>query len=328
MAEVERKMVEFSVSLALPWLLAVPDQSYDCRFHTNHFHVSTRQIVEKREGESGFGIMVNTGAITNPSSAQIPGRMSAYSEINITFGLEVAEVPVPHEEIKRVIDLAFHLLNYFLDVYRFITKDAGVRPLSRPEYHEVRAGRGLLVKSLFREGGKGILSSGVAFGEDTPATLGESRLLPAEQQEEMKERLAAGQMPLLSPLLLLNAEMHLRSGQTRFAVLEMSSALDIRAELVAEMILLHDGNAKEVVTARLEPMNTRRILQEIVWPTLEPGQAPPPEWPEWRDKHRLLRHRVVHDAFEPGREEASECMACTRALCDRLATLRILDDEK
>jgi len=107
------------------------------------------------------------------------------------------------------------------------------------------------------------------------------------------------------------------------AVIDMNAALDVLVEQKAQMWLLHNGLSAADVNAKLEKKNTVAIMRDILLPNLEvpPGSGFP--WDEWFGKHRHLRNRVVHDAYEPKPEEAQESFDNVTKLCRFIGSLQI-----
>lgn len=320
MDEPQRTDAQFQVSLALPWLLKLPDSTFEAQHGRNRYLLATKaymtSVGETASDEAAVLFRPMSGQLTAAAGARVPGAMLHYTEATIGFFKQIRGPAVAEDDTKKVLAIARTCLNHFLDVYRFIARDTDVRPFSLREFHEVRAGRGLLVQSIVkRADGGGTLASGVYFDEKEPILLSSPPPLGDPAVTELREHLKAGHTPALSQLLLLNSEMYLQAGQTRLAVIDMNAALDVLVEQKAQMWLLHNGLSAADVNAKLEKKNTVAIMRDILLPNLEvpPGSDFP--WDEWFGKHRHLRNRVVHDAYEPKPEEARESFDNVNRLC-------------
>jgi len=328
MDEPQRTECQFRISLALPWLLKLPDSTYEGRHGRNQYRLVTKAHVTSVGNAVGEGASVMfhamSGQLTRATGAQVPGAMLRYTEVVIDFFKKIAGSAVSQDDRKRVITIACRCLNHFLDAYRFVAKDFEVRPLSPKEFHETRGGRGLKVQSnMKRSNGHGTLTSGVFFDEKNPVILGGTTSIADAAVDELREHLRAGHTPPLSPLLLLNAEMYLQTGQTRMAVIDASAALDVIVEQIAQMWLLRNGELLTDVDRKLEKMNTVVIMKDILLPNLEIPVDSDFPWENWCKKYRVLRNRVVHDAYEPSPDETQECFDNISRLCKFIGSLQI-----
>jgi hypothetical protein len=323
MDEEEKSEVQFSISLALPWQLRVPDGIFEGRHGRNHYALATK-AASNRVGNSVpvqptvlFRVM--SGELTSAAGAHVPGAMLCYTEVTITFLKRVPHAAIETEDTERVIASAHKYLNHFLDCYRFVAKDTDVRPLNRREFHEVRAGRGLRVQSkVQRPDGTGTLMSGVYFDENDPIVLGSAGPIDAQALTELRQRLKEGHAPRLDRLLLLNAEAYLKSGETRLAVVDMNAALDVLVEQKAKIWLVQHAHSASAASEVLGKMNTTVIMRDILRPILHVPTPADFPWDEWYQKHRLLRNPVVHDAYEPTVPEAAESFENVSKLCEFL----------
>lgn len=326
-AKQPRNKAEFRITLSLPWLLRLPDLTFEGKHGRNQYRLFTKAVLdrdgdeEERDPRVAFRAM--TGEITEAKGAHLPGAMLRYTEVSIGFFKRIRGTAVCKEDFDAVITIAHGCLNHCLDVYRYMTKDTEVRPLSNSEFHQVRAGRGLLLQSKVETGSRGKLTSGVFFNEADPISLGKHTAVDEETVLELRAHLKAGHTPALSPLLLLNAQTYLRTGQTRLAVVDMSAALDILVEQKARAFLIHSDGDPDDVSERLERKTSGAIMHEILLPNMEiPPEADFP-LDDWLGKHRHLRNRVVHDGHEPTAQEAKECFENVSRLCGFLSSLEI-----
>jgi len=328
MDEPQKTEAQFRISLALPWLLKLPDSTFEGRHGRNRYLLATKAHVtsvgQTAPNEAAVLFRPMSGQLTAASGAQIPGAMLRYTEAIIEFSKRIRGPAVAEDDASKVLAIAHTCLNHFLDAYRFMASDLGVRPLSLREFHEVRAGRGLLVQSTVqrRDGGR-TSTSGVYFDEEDPIILGSPTPIGDAAVAELQEHLRAGHTPALSPLLLLNSAMYLQAGQTRLALIDMNAALDVLVEQKAQMWLLRSGQSVADVNAKLEKMTTGRIMREILLPNLDVPTGSDFPWDEWDRKHRHLRNRVVHDAYEPKPEEAQVSLDNVSRLCRFIGSLQI-----
>ena len=329
MAVSDKVKADFRISHLLPWALRLPDSTYECTDGHNHYSLTTKThestIGEDTTEGATFMVRAMTGQITEASKTHIPGAMLRYTEVTITFSKKIPESAVRQADIKDVLSLAHRFLNRFLDCYRLITRDSEVRPLTRAEFHQVRGGRALSVWcNVKRSNGTGTLGAGVFFDEENPIVIGNSKPLTESEVTELRKHLRAGEIPALAPLLLLNAEMYLRSGQNKLAVIEMNTAFDILVEQKAKALLVHLGQTPSDVENELERKNTTAIVKTFLLPNIDPPSANDFPWDEWYTKYRPLRNRVVHDGYEPEVEEAQNSLANLRKMCNFISSLQIV----
>lgn len=318
-ADVNRRAY-FEVSLALPWLLHLPDLEFVCKIGPNDCRLLTKAHIAEAGQPHGdkpqMAVGLNTGAIMIGKGVHLPGAMLKYTEVFIRFSKILKTESVTQEDSREVTTVARDFLNYFLDVYRFTVKDSEVRPLTVIEFHEFRGGRGLLLKSNVRHDDRhGEATFELVLNREDPFVFGQVPLLTEQQTKELRQHLESGDVPRLSPLLLLNARMQIRAGQRRFAVIEMNSALDIVVEEKAKLWLINNGCSEIQAESRLEWKNTKAIMKEILLPTLKVPDDWEFPWAEWCTECGPLRNRVVHDAYEPSREEAERSYEIISKLC-------------
>jgi hypothetical protein len=320
----EPKSVEaaFQVSLALPWLLKLPDAEYHAKRGRDEYVVRTKRHVlavgSHDSPEPSVMFDQRTGELASATGAHVPGAMLRHTEVHIGFFTRVPSMDMDHQRRDRVIVLAYQALNHFLDVYRFAAGDTDIRPLSFREFHQVRAGQALFVQCHMREGEHGSLSRGVVFEDDDPMVLGKPATLAEAELTEFRERLRLGHRPVLGRLLLLNAQMYCSSGQTRFGVIDMNAALDIVAEQKA-------GKCAEpaVPVERLERMTTVAIMQEVLLPRVDRNHQIHTVWADWFGTFRQLRNRVIHDAYEPTLDEAERSLDNISHLYELVDSLKV-----
>lgn len=316
--------VYFEISLALPWLLRLPDSVLRCKVGRSEYLLVTKAHVTEIGASKGdhpgisFGL---NGTLAAAKGADVPGAMLRFTEVLLKFSKRLHTDLVRPEESRRAAKAAHKFLNYFLDMYRFTTRDPDVRPLTSLEFHDFRAGRGLLLKSnVVRAGGKCESAVGVIMHEQDPVVLGTSPVLPKPEFNDLRRHLEHGDIPRLSSLLILNAAMHIRASQTRFAVIDMNSALDIIVEEKAKIWLIHNGCSASEAESQLERRNTRAIMQDVLLPTIKVPADDQFPWDQWCAECRDLRNRVVHDAYEPTLEEAQRSYDTIEQLCRFLSS--------
>lgn len=314
--------VEFRFTLALPFHLRLSDAGYEGNLGRNAYLLHTKSIYspigEDNTSPGKLAFKPFTGELTMATGAEVPGALLRYTLVCVQFWKKLSRSDLDENDCVKALAQAHRYLNHFLDIYRFLTQDTEVHPLTRREFHQVRAGRALHRSVHLKQGEKAQLQFGIIFDEDDPITLGPPVPLEDSVQVEFRRLLKSSVVPALPGLLLLNAESYLRSGEERLAVIDMNAALDIVMETVALSLLEAKGTPRNVARDMLEGMLTRRIILEIVDPGLALDIKSDPDWIAWDASCRMLRNRVIHDAYEPKAGEASESLRVIRALCAKV----------
>jgi len=322
--------IGFLFKLCLPYCLRLPDKSYKLRYGAGSCVIETHRVdafLRKSSDSPGcVAFKAVSGELTEASGADIPGAMLRYTVATIMFGKRLHGPEVAESVKLAARDRALLYLNHFLDLYRVIVGDSAIRHLTRSEFHSVRAGQALHVRTHRRQGTEGILEMGVMFDEKDPVSIGTVTLLTDEQLRAFEQRLSAGQTPPLPDLLLLNAEGSLSRGDNKLAVVDAHAAFDILTEAKAKERLVSAGKTGDEAEWLLEPMSTARIWSAHLESCIDAAILREIPYQKWRDSWRVLRNRVVHDAYEPTDNEATQYLMDLKRLCAFTARLQFQAD--
>jgi hypothetical protein len=303
-----RLEAEFIVTVALPYYLRIPDTA----FHCPQYNLST-QLQEQSIGDPAKAphlegrdtafvcYRVATGELTGAKGIETPGAMLRYTLVSIAFRRIIDRPDISEAHEQQIINIVHKYLNHFINVYRIISGDIEVRPLTKAELCKVRAGRGLHMRATIHHGNSDTLQSGII---GTPFIARGLDLLTQTQIEEIRTKLESNQTPLLAPLLLLNAESYIYTGEHKLAVIDMNTALDISVEQKALHLLVKEGMPDDEARTKLEKQLTVQIVENILLPKITANDKDKFPWIEWKDKFRPLRNKVVHDGYEPTAAEA------------------------
>jgi hypothetical protein len=323
--------VQFTATFALPFVLRLSDELYSCKYGRHEFMIATTWVEEtlgekqeseqsdadaegkEQHGTSMFHMM--TGKLASATGVHVPGAMLRYTLVRVSFFRRLSGPDITQLDNLSTRDLVHKFINHFLDLYRFIADDDTIRPLSRTELHQVRAGQAFHLKSHHVADGHGLMIPMVMFDEADPISVGGSRTLAEDKLADFRDKLLASKKPLLSHLLLLNARGYIRSGESRLAVIDMNTALDIVVESKAVEVLGAEGTKAEDAQAELETRTTSWIVRNILLPRIPQEYRPEKDWEEWYSSHRTLRNKVIHDGYVPTEEEAKISLANLGRLC-------------
>lgn len=304
-------VVQVEFKLALPYLLRVRDGTYEGRWQNDQYVIITKAVEtaledpDLAEGEVRF--FPNTGQIKTGKGVSISGAMLQYTEASIRFMARVSGPSPVDVDVKLECARAGSFLNHFLNAYRFLASHAEVRPLTLTQFREYRAGRALGLATPSRPTGKPgqMVVSRVCA---TPVTirLGDRQLIPDVVEQELRRRLAAGQVPHVEKLLRLNVESYLQTGDNRLAVIDGNTALDIVSERKALQVRLRQGQSEADARQQIERITTHPLVASIVIPGVAFDIENHPWWRSWLAVGKPLRNAVVHDGYEPGAQEARD----------------------
>jgi len=166
-----------------------------------------------------------TGQMKGATGFEVPGAMLPYSVIDIGFDAEFGSAPT-EQGLTNVRVWSFRFLNRFLNVYRVLLRDVEVLPLTSREFHEVRAGQPLVVRTVETIGGEPVMSTTVHSDMTSPIRT-PLPMLDESDHQSFRERLSGEEDPPLTLVLMLNARGAIARGARRIAVIEMNVALDI-----------------------------------------------------------------------------------------------------
>jgi hypothetical protein len=323
--------VHFVATVALPYTLRLPDEIYNCKYGRNEFAIETHLIEEnlgeaqesketiaeagKTEKQGIFMFQAKTGKLTSAEGAHIPGAMLRYTIIKVGIGRRLPGPEITKTDTLSVRNSVHKYINHFLDHYRYIAGDDTIHQLSRSELHQVRAGQAFHFIYNYVTAGHGKMGMGVMFDETDPISVGDAQTISDDKLAVFKEKLRASQKVLLPNLLLLNARGYIRSGETRFAIIDMNTALDIVVEQKALECLLANGKKTEEAKANLAQKSTSKIVKTILLPLIPTGDRPDKDWEEWYNIHRVLRNKVIHDGYAPTEDEAMNSLENLEKLC-------------
>lgn len=323
--------VRFVATFALPFALRLPDELYRCRYGRHDFVIETRWIQEtlgdKQESEQSaadaekteqHGTMmfhVATGRLTSATGAHVPGAMLTYTVVRVGFSRRLPGSEITLADNLSTRDYVHKFINHFLDLYRFIADDDAIRPLSRTELHQVRARQPFHLESYHVADGHGSLRRGVMFDEADPMSVGGPAILGDDKLAVFRAKLLASEKPLMPHVFLLNARSYIRSGESRFAVIDMNAAFDIVVEQKAAEALVAEGTEAKDAQAKLELKSTISIVRDILLPRIPEQYRPKKDWEEWYSSHRVLRNKVIHDGYVPTGDEAKNSLANLQRLC-------------
>ena len=326
------KECHFAFSIALPWLLQIPNRTFRTRSGHNECGISTLKQNVNLDSSSGTSAHVLfrgiDGLLTSATDAEVPGAMLSYTRVSIEFTRKIEAAEPTENETETARNSARRYLNRFLDAYRYVSKDTRVRCLSQAEFHKVRSRHALHFVTRSRVKKRVVQKMGVMFDEQDPLCLGKTEEIPLAQIEELTTRLESGQEPLPEWLLLLNAESYIRSGEYKLAVIDMNTALDIVSERQAFHWLTHKGTSKKDSETCLNKMFTMTIVEQILIPAIPESARGSFRWEDWRQQCRPLRNRVVHDGYEPTCDEAEASYEIVSSCCKYIASLEPASSEE
>ena len=111
----KRKEAEFRISLALPWLLRLPDSTYKGTHGRNQYLIVTKaEVKESAETEEGAGRVAfqpMTGELTRAAGAHVPGALLQFTEVRLGFSKRIQGAAVEQEDFNKVLAIAYGCLN-------------------------------------------------------------------------------------------------------------------------------------------------------------------------------------------------------------------------
>jgi len=289
-----------------------------------HLRLHEANIVKKKIPDKPrvlFKIM--TGELTEAYKSQIPGGLLQYTLITVQFWRKKRRDI--SEEIQQQCDcrLAYRFINRFIDIYRYVTKDLEVRPLTWKDFHSVRAGRALHYLGNEIVKGNGKLIMGVMFTEDFPIVMADDVLLNEEQHSNIIEWLYNDKKPEIVDLLLLNAEAYKMDQEFRLAVVEVGTALDVVVEMAALQAMKGQGFS-QIDIEKLERLSTKQIVEEKLRTLIKPDIYKLKVWQDWDKIGRVLRNKVVHDGYEPTIDEVQFCLNTVKSLISDIRKAKLI----
>ena len=312
--EMPKRQIEVRLSLALPFVIRLEDGAYHGYLTNNEFliHLKYRSINlgEDTTQESSFAHKVSTGELTEAHNINVPGAMLQYSFVTMQFWKRVSSLSNNEEKIiQNSITRCHKYLNRFIDIYRFLTLDTEVHPLTIAEFHATRTGQSLHYWINCNEEGKLIMGS--AFGEPGISTI--PKPFGAEIDTRIRDMFEAGAQPPIVELLILNAKSYLEKGEYRLAVIDLGTALDVNVEQVTIDLLKQRGELTDQKVKELERLTTKLTIENILKHVIEQDITKSKEWILVDNKFRTLRNKVIHDAYEPTQKEVIEAMEIVRS---------------
>ena len=323
-AENRKDEVFIKITLALPFVVRLNDGEYICKMNKNSFGIKLTFVNsvmgDQNKNDASFAHQSSTGQLTEAKNVSIPGAHLQYSLVDIMFTRRV-DFSSPEAQqncIEESIEKAYIFLNRFVDVYRLISCDTNVVPLTRADFYGTRANQSLHFWANCPSIGK--LAMGSHFGKQgisaAPNPLGD------ELQNKIIDFLKSGEQPQIIDLLLLNAKSYIEKGDYRLAVIELGSALDINVEQVAKRLLNIHKEYDIKNSDSIDKMTTKKIIENIISKTVPTKINDSSEWLAVDNKFRELRNTVIHDAYVPSLVEAEDAMNIIRTFCDLLRDLK------
>jgi hypothetical protein len=261
----------------------------------NDFVAGETKLARNDQRESSIVVEPSTGKLVEATGMRVPGAMLQYSRVKVRFWKR-ASLNCNEEEKNSYLALSHRFLNHFINVYRTVSLDIDVYPLSYREFCEVRDGQTLQFQKICSQ--KGIFETGSIFGlsgvTTPPLALGD------DKHREIERILAEGTQPPIVDILLLNSKAYLRDGERRLAIVELGAVVDIVIEQVALNVAEVDSDD---MRRKLERMNSKPIAETVIQPNINECLVESKEYCSWRDRFCNLRNKVIHMNLLPMRQK-------------------------